>query len=98
MPTHSFRSEAPLFRGVQATRPRHPAPGRGQVRSLLAEIASLASDGRAALERRDLSALASLMNRNFDLRRRLASCARLRAPFTRSPRPGRPGFTRARLE
>ncbi len=37
----------------------------------MSEVAGLAEEGRGALERRDLAQLASLMRRNFQLRRRI---------------------------
>lgn len=43
--------------------------GEEEVRGAMEEVASLAAAGREALLKQDYTALASLMNRNFDLRR-----------------------------
>lgn len=43
--------------------------GEEGVRGAMAEVASLAAAGREALLKHDHTAIASLMNRNFDLRR-----------------------------
>lgn len=37
--------------------------------SSMLEVANLAEEGKSALEEKDYSKLAALMNRNFDLRR-----------------------------
>mmetsp|Transcript_38092 Transcript_38092/g.84864 ORF Transcript_38092/g.84864 Transcript_38092/m.84864 type:complete len:351 (+) Transcript_38092:88-1140(+) len=45
--------------------------GDPEVRAAMAEVAECARQGRAALERGDMAALGELMNRNFDLRRKM---------------------------
>jgi len=51
--------------------------GDPQVRRIVGELAGCAEQGREALERRDVAALARLMNRNFDLRRQMFGDAAL---------------------
>ena len=64
---------------VHSTVRRRYDDGDQEVKRLLAEVASLADAGRAALEQKDVRALAALMDRNFDLRRALFGDAALGA-------------------
>lgn len=69
-PLYLMYSNDPSDSGkVHSTVKQRWLQGDPQIRRGMEEVASLAEEGRVALESRQYSRLAELMNRNFDLRR-----------------------------
>ncbi|XP_015879050.2 glucuronokinase 1 [Ziziphus jujuba] len=71
-PLHLIYAENPSDSGkVHSTVRQRWLDGDELITSSMTEVANIAKEGRTALLEKDYSKLASLMNRNFDLRRRM---------------------------